>query len=106
MTDLRFEHNGAEILLSADRSKAGWRIRTPGGALYEVLVTTLMDSEVTLIAAPVSPDGSRGPERILTLPAVRTGQAIAISWQGTAYAFQPAERGSPAARGDGDSGSV
>lgn len=106
MTDLRFEHQGAELSLSAGRSETGWRIQTSEGAAYEIAAINVQASVVSLTAATLGTDGARGPERILAVPAVRTGSTITISWKGAAYQFRPAARGSLSAPRPDESGAA
>ncbi len=99
MTELRFEHNGTEVVITAERTERGWRVRLPGGTTYEVggvasdgpagAVGAAGCERVAFSAAALDGEGARGPERRLSLPSVQSGQTIGLSWRGRTYLFGP-----------------
>jgi len=106
MKELQFERNGANISISAKPSEGGWRLSLPDGSEYEIAVRSVNGAAAALTAMQVGPDGSRGPERFVSVPAVRSGRSIAFSWKGRVYRFLPADRVRAQATGAADTGSV
>ena len=106
MTDLRFEHKGNEILIAAERTPKGWRVRLPNQAVYEIAATSTGSPASEFTVASLGTDGARGPERRISIPSARLGPSLALSWRGRVFSFQPAARAGAKASTPGKSVSV
>ena len=106
MTDLRFEHKGKEILITAERTPEGWRVRLPNHAVYEVAAAAAGSADAEITAVALDTNGARGPERRISIPSARLGPSLALSWRGRVFSFQPAAREGAKGLATGESGSV
>ena len=87
--DLRFDYNGTEIVLSAERVDHGWRVRLPNEQTYDIVAGAAND-ETVLIAAMLAPGADTtlpASKRFLRIPYVRTKGGVQFSWHGQAYRF-------------------
>jgi biotin carboxyl carrier protein len=104
--ELRYDHAGAELLVTASRTGAGFDVSLPSGAAYAVGAVTVADDLVTLTVRGRLPDGTPGPERVLRVPCVRSGSAVSCAWAGRVYRFTPAVPGRPTDVARGADGQV
>lgn len=85
--DLRFQFMGTDLLLAAERTARGWRVRLPGGSEYEVGVKRADEREITVVASASRPGTEPVLERVFSVPYARVDGTVVICWKGQSYRF-------------------
>ena len=90
--DLRFEYEGTDLLLAAEKSETGWRVRLPGGAEYEVGVRRDPEGAITVAARLNGSGDADAPRSVFAVPYSLDEKGIVFSWKGQSYRFSRAEQ--------------
>jgi acetyl-CoA carboxylase biotin carboxyl carrier protein len=108
--ELHFDHNGTEVMFSAESGAGGWRVSLPNEAVYDIVLGAQDDERVELRVEQSETGDRQRSERVLHVPYVRLNETIVIAWKGQTYRFTRAINGPEgplgANRGQSDSGSV
>jgi biotin carboxyl carrier protein len=108
--ELRYDHNGTEVMFSAEPVDGGWRVGLPNQAVYDIVLGAQDGERVELRVVQSETDDGQRSERVLHVPYVRLNETIVIAWRGLTYCFTKATNGPEgpldANRGQSDAGSV